>query len=157
MMTAFGIGMDQVSARLCPEYFTILHNPIPGLTNPTLVGLVWGTLAAAAGGLILGYSAGLAATVGPLPPRPVRRLVTPMSLTVAGVVVAITGVSVWHTANGLGVRLEGVYGEAIPPERHAAAVTVASCHMVAYLASITGSVVLCASVATSWKSGPAQP
>lgn len=157
LMSAFGVGMDQVSARLCPEYFTVLHNPIPGLTSPTLVGLVWGVLGAAGGGLIFGYAAGLAATAGPLPPWPVRRLVRPMLLTVVGVgtVVAITGLGVWHTASGLGVRLDGVYAEAIPPERHAATVTVASYHVAAYLSSIAGSVALCLWVGT--RRGQAKP
>ena len=76
-MSAFGVLMDQVSARLCPEYFTVLHNPIPGLTDPTLVGVVWRVLGAAGGGIALGYAAGLAATVGPRPALTARELIRP--------------------------------------------------------------------------------
>ncbi len=31
-ITGYAMLQDQVSARLCPEYFTVLHPPIPGLT-----------------------------------------------------------------------------------------------------------------------------
>jgi hypothetical protein len=51
MLTCYGMLQDQVSARLCPEYFTVLHQPIPGLTDPTLIGLAWGFLGAAGGGV----------------------------------------------------------------------------------------------------------
>ena len=37
LMAGYGSLHDQVSVRLCPEYFTVLHNPIPGLTDPTLL------------------------------------------------------------------------------------------------------------------------
>ena len=145
LMSAFGVLMDQVSARLCPEYFTVLHNPIPGLTDPTLVGLVWGVLGAAGGGVALGYGAGLAATVGARPRLTTRELVLPTTVTVVGVAAAVTmsGVSVWHNAHGLGVRFDPAYGVAIPAERHGAALTVGCYHMVAYFAAVAGSVALC--------------
>ena len=135
VMSVFGVLMDQVSARLCPEYFTVLHDPIPGLTDPTLVGLVWGVLGAAGGGVALGYAAGLAATVGARTPLTTRELVRPTRLTVGAVaaVVAVTGVSVWYNANGLGVRLDAATGQAISERRHVAALTVGGYHAAAYL------------------------
>lgn len=144
-MSAFGVLMDQVSARLCPEYFTVLHNPIPGLTDPTLVGVVWGVLGAAGGGIALGYAAGLAATVGPRPALTARELIRPTLMTAGGVagVVAVTGACVWRTATGLGVQLDPFFGPAIPPERHVAALTVGSYHLAAYVAAVLGSVLLC--------------
>ncbi len=145
VMSVFGVLMDQVSARLCPEYFTVLHSPIPGLTDPTLVGVVWGVLGAAGGGVALGYAAGLAATVGRRPPLSTRELVRPMVVTVGAVAaaVAITGVSVWYNAHGLGVRLDAAVGDAIPAQRHVAALNVGCYHLTAYAASVLGSVVLC--------------
>ena len=145
LMSGFGVLMDQVSARLCPEYFTVLHNPIPGLTEPTLVGLLWGVLGAAGGSVALGYGAGLAATVGSKPSLATRELVIPSLVTVGGVAVAVVaaGVSVWHNARGLGVQLDPAYAVTIPIERHVAALTVGCYHMVAYLAAVAGSVALC--------------
>ena len=42
---AYGIAHDNVTARVCVEYFTIGHVPIFGTENPTLLALGWGVLA----------------------------------------------------------------------------------------------------------------
>lgn len=72
---AYGAAQDQFTARLCPEYFTVAHNPIPGVTDPTLLGLVWGFLGGWWGGLMLGLGLAAAARAGPAPPAPARTLV----------------------------------------------------------------------------------
>jgi hypothetical protein len=41
----YGIVHDQVTARLCVEYFTIFHPPVFNTTSPTLLGLGWGVIA----------------------------------------------------------------------------------------------------------------
>jgi len=144
-MSCLGVLMDQVSARLCPEYFTVLHNPIDGLTEPTLVGIVWGFLGSAGGGLAMGCAAGIAATVGKRPPLAVRDIIRPMLVAVAGVAaaVALTGAIVWWNADGLRVQLDTESGPPIPPERHVAALTVACYHMAAYASAMIASIALC--------------
>ena len=52
VLVGYAMLQDQVSARLCPEYFTVLHPPIPGLTDPTLLGISWGFLGAWWGGVL---------------------------------------------------------------------------------------------------------
>src|SRR5690349_16358418 len=42
----YAMLQDQISARMCPEYFTVAHPRIEGLTNPTLMGITWGFLGA---------------------------------------------------------------------------------------------------------------
>ncbi|WP_020473290.1 hypothetical protein [Zavarzinella formosa] len=145
MLAGYGILQDQISSRLCPEYFTVLHNPIPGLTDPTLIGIVWGFLAAAGGGVAMGYAAGLAATLGKNPPLATRDLVRPMLLLMAAVAVvtAITGVSAHRHAEMFNVRLDPRLDALIPVERHRAAFTVACYHFAAYASAILGSVVMC--------------
>src|SRR4051812_28725445 len=64
-IVGYAILQDQVSARLCPEYFTVYHQPIPGVTDPTLLGICWGFLGGWWGGVVVGYVAGLLATLGP--------------------------------------------------------------------------------------------
>lgn len=136
---------DQVSARLCPEYFTHLHRPIPGLADPTLLGICWGFLGAWWGGALLGYAAGLTATLGPRPKLTPRELVKPIVLVVCAVAAATTlaGVSVWRHAEMLGVTLDPGMAEAVPVRRHRELLTVACYHFVAYAGSAVGSVVLC--------------
>lgn len=161
VLVGYAVLQDQVSARLCPEYFTVLHNPIPGLTDPTLLGVAWGFLGAWWGGALMGYAAGLCATVGPRPPMTVRQLVKPMLVLVAGVgvVTAIAGFSVWKHAQMMEVEISSVYSRRIPTARHQAAFVVACYHFVAYVAAVVGSVVLCVWIRTrrAAASPPAPP
>jgi hypothetical protein len=39
---AYGIVHDQISARICVEYFTIGHPPIFDTDDSTLLGIGWG-------------------------------------------------------------------------------------------------------------------
>lgn len=151
VLCGYAMLQDQVSARLCPEYFTVLHNPIPGVTDPTLLGLIWGFLGAAPGGLVLGYVLGLCATAGRHPPWGVRRLVRPlMALTgFVGFVTAVTGLAVWRHLDLFGVRFEEGFLAGVPAERHRAAFVVACYHLAAYAASVAGSVGLCVWVGVS--------
>ena len=145
-LTGYAMLQDQVSARLCPEYFTVLHQPIRGLTDPTLLGITWGLLGAWWGGAIMGYVAGTCATVGPRHPMTVRQLVRPMLVLVGAVAVvtAIAGFSVWRHAEIFGITTIGNgYHVFIPPERQQAAFVVACYHFVAYATGIVGSVALC--------------
>src|SRR5436190_782619 len=41
----YGVVHDQVTARVCVEYFTIGHPPVFGTDDPTLLGLGWGVIA----------------------------------------------------------------------------------------------------------------
>jgi hypothetical protein len=144
MLTAYGMLMDQVSVRLCPEYFTVLHNPIPGLTDPTLLGLAWGFLGAAGGGVAMGYLAGLTATIGRKPPLTTRELIIPMLLLVGGVTMAtaVTGAIVAIHAATFEIHLDPLFQKRIPVERHHSLFTVACYHAAAYASAILGSIVL---------------
>lgn len=53
----YGILHDQVTARVCVEYFTVAHPPIFHTTSPTLLAIGWGILATWWVGLILGVPA----------------------------------------------------------------------------------------------------
>jgi hypothetical protein len=144
-MVGYAMVQDQVSARLCPEYFTVLHPPIPGLTDPTLLGISWGFLGAWWGGILLGLVAGLVATLGTRPQLTPRELVRPLLLLVGAVatVTALTGFSVWRHAEMLGVSLGSSMSDAVPPERHRGLLTVACYHLSAYATATIGGVVLC--------------
>lgn len=144
-IVGYAILQDQVSARLCPEYFTVLHRPIPGVTDPTLLGVCWGFLGGWWGGVLLGYAAGLTATLGPRPPMHPRELVMPILLLVVAIatVTALTGFSVWRHSEMLGVMLDPGNAELVPVQRHRALLTVACYHFVAYASSVVGAVALC--------------
>jgi hypothetical protein len=58
---AYGVIHDQVTVRVCLEYFTIGHPPLIRSTSPTLLGLAWGVVATWWVGLPLGVMVALAA------------------------------------------------------------------------------------------------
>lgn len=149
-MVGYAVLQDQVSARLCPEYFTVLHPPIPGLSDPTLLGISWGFLGAWWGGVLLGFALALTATVGSRPPLAPRELVRPLAALVGvlAAVTALTGFAVWHHANLLGVSLDPQMSLLVPKERHRGLLTVACYHFTAYVTAAVGSAVLC-----MWVSG----
>src|SRR5450432_1986345 len=41
----YGIVHDQITARICIEYFTVFHPPIFHTQSPTLLGIGWGIVA----------------------------------------------------------------------------------------------------------------
>lgn len=64
---AYGVIHELVTARICIEYFTILHPAIFPTTSPTLLALGWGILATWWVGAILGVLLALAARAGSRP------------------------------------------------------------------------------------------
>jgi hypothetical protein len=77
----YGIIHDQITARVCIEYFTIGHvSPANIPWTPTVLGLYWGITATWWVGLILGIPLALCARVGPWPKRTARELLRPLLL-----------------------------------------------------------------------------
>ncbi len=64
----YGIAHDQVTARVCLEYFTIFHPPVFHTQSPTLLALGWGFIATWWVGAFLGICLAIACRVGS-PPR----------------------------------------------------------------------------------------
>jgi hypothetical protein len=145
MLASFGMTMDQVSVRLCPEYFTVLHAPIPNLTDPTLLGLAWGYLGSWWGGAVMGYVMGIVASVGSRrAPLPLRALVRPMVIVVVMTAIGtlITGIAVARHTEMLDVTFADWLDRAVPRERQRQAFIVANYHFAAYASAIVASVIM---------------
>lgn len=78
--TAYAILFDQITARVCVEYFTIGHAPIFNTTSPTLLGIGWGIVATWWVGLIIGIPVALASRLGKWPKRNASSLVKPIAV-----------------------------------------------------------------------------
>ena len=63
----YEIAHDQVTARVCVEYFTIGHPPLIPSESPTLLALAWGVVATWWVGLPLGIMLAVAARAGRRP------------------------------------------------------------------------------------------
>jgi hypothetical protein len=115
----YGIALDQVTARLCVEYFTIGHPPMFATEDPTLLGIGWGLLATWWVGLLLGIVLAVAARAGSRPRRSVRSLVRPVAwlLATTGTCALIAGSLGWLLASSGVVFLIGPLAEAVPADR----------------------------------------
>lgn len=140
----YGVLHDQVTARICVEYFTIGHGRMIDSDSPTLLGLYWGTVATWWMGLPLGIGLALAARVGPRPklgakdvvPSLVRLLITMFAVAFAG------GLIGYLTANAGVFRLVESLAKRMPPDRHVPFLICGWAHSASYLAGIVGGVTL---------------
>jgi hypothetical protein len=147
----FGIAHDQVTARVCVEYFTIGHPPIFGTEDPTLLGLGWGIVATWWVGLLLGVPLAIAARAGSRPKRTTGSLLKPLAclLGIAALCAIAAGLIGWLLARTGGVYLVGPLADEVPPEKHAAFLADLWAHSASYLVGGVGGVVLMVRV---WRS-----
>jgi len=147
----YGILHDQITSRICVEYFTIGHADIFGTRDPTLLGIGWGIIATWWAGLILGIPLAIAARVGNRPRRSASSLVRPIAilLLMMGVCAMVAGVIGWTLSSQGAVVLTGWLASAVPSDRHVAFLTDAWAHWASYAVGFVGGCVLIASV---WRS-----
>ncbi len=147
----YGIVHDQITARICVEYFTIGHPPVFGTDSPTLLGLGWGVIATWWVGLILGVPLALTARLGERPKRTAAWLVRPiaMLLLVMACCAMLAGLIGYILARNRVVFLLGPLAAAIPSEKHVPFLVDLWAHNASYLAGFVGGIVL---AVFTWKS-----
>ena len=141
----YGVIHDQVTARICVEYFTIGHPPVFDTADPTLLGLGWGVIATWWVGLILGLLLAMCARAGRWPKLSASDLLRPLviMLVVVGAL-AITAGFVGHTQAAHGrVWLTEPLASAVPRDRHVAFLTDLWAHLASYLGGFLGALALC--------------
>ncbi|OPZ87077.1 MAG: hypothetical protein BWY76_00644 [bacterium ADurb.Bin429] len=141
----YGILHDQVTIRVCPEYFTVYHMDIGLSGNLTLLALAWGVFATWWMGAILGFPLALAARVGSLPTVKAIQLLKPMGvlLCVMAFSALIAGIAGYYSTNGpVMVEIKGVQVPYLQSEPRFIADLYA--HNTSYFIGAWGAVVLCA-------------
>jgi hypothetical protein len=94
----YGLVHDQITARVCQEYFTLGHNTprfVP--RSPTALGLYWGVVATWWLGTLVGVPLAAAMRLGKLPvldthwliPRLIRLLLVMLGVALAGLALAL--------------------------------------------------------------------
>ncbi|MGI9455838.1 MAG: hypothetical protein ACR2NU_04710 [Aeoliella sp.] len=133
----YGIVHDQITARICIEYFTIGHPPIfrVPVESPTLIALAWGVIATWWVGLGLGILLACAARLGNRPPRDVGSFVRPiaMLLAITAMLAALAGVLGYFVARQGGVFLLEPLASRVPVEKHVPFITDLWAHSASYL------------------------
>lgn len=143
---AYGIVHDQVTARVCIEYFTVTHPPLVDSDSPTIVGLAWGVVATWWMGLFLGVPLALCARLGPRPRRSARQLLRPVAilLVIMGALALAAGIAgYWLSVTGR-ARIPWDIAEIVPEARHDRWMGDWFAHNMSYAAGFFGGIVLMA-------------
>ena len=141
---AYGIAHDNVTARVCVEYFTIGHEPIFGTDSPTLLALGWGVLATWWVGLGLGVLLALACRRGRRPKLTAGDLVRPLGVllaTMAGVSL-LAGLAGYIAATQGWVWLVGELASRVPKAKHESFLADLWAHLAAYASAFLGGIIL---------------
>ena len=141
----YGICHDQITARVCVEYFTIGHPPVFNTTSPTLLAFGWGVIATWWVGLILGWWLSVAARWGTRPKLGVRDLAPSIGLLLAVMAVCslISGVVGYLAATRGLVGLDAASRARLPRGTHDPFIADLWAHSAAYGVGFLGGAVLC--------------
>lgn len=142
---AYGILHDQVTARVCVEYFTIGHPPLIASQSPTLLALAWGIVATWWFSLPLGFALASAARTGDRPKLSASQLVRPLlGLLAAMACLAAAAGAVGYTlaSNNWLAPNEWILMN-IPPARQSAFIADLWAHSASYVGGFFGAMFLC--------------
>ena len=140
----YGVIHDQITARLCLEYFTIAHPPIVASNSPTVQGLVWGVIATWWVGLLLGVPLAIVARTGESTPWDVKPILRPLAfLLCAMALCALVAGAIGFTLATRGVVSIGTaWVDEIPPHQQVRFIAVAWAHNASYLSGFVGGIIL---------------
>src|SRR5579863_551513 len=147
----YGIVMDQITIRICPEYFTVAHPHIFNTGSLTLLALGWGVIATWWAGAIPGVAFAIAGRTGSLPKLTWRKFVRP--LVILAVIMTATSVAAgflgaWMVNVGSQPAVQA-WAMGLPLDKQAAFMADAFAHVCSYAVGALG----CLTIATAaaWK------
>jgi hypothetical protein len=148
----YGILHDQVTARVCIEYFTIGHPQILVFPtdSPTVLGIAWGIVATWWVGAGLGIPLAGAAQFGSRRKVGSLELLRPLILlmAIAGLLATIAGFAGYYSATKGWIALVGPLAAAVPANRHSLFIADSFAHNMSYLAGAIGGIVL---ITRTWR------
>lgn len=140
----YGVVHNQITARICVEYFTIGHPPVFGTDDPTLLGLGWGVIATWWVGMLLGIPLACACRLGRWPKREPRTLLRPLAIIMACsfALALIAGIAGWLAASSGAVFLVEPLNSRVSVDRHVPFIADLWAHVASYAAGFIGGLVL---------------
>lgn len=144
----YGIVHDQITVRICLEYFTIFHPPVVPTTNPTLLAFGWGVIATWWAGFLIGVPLAFCSRLGAPPRRDVTSLVRPVAklmLVMAGGAI-LSGFIGWTLASNGVIQMTEYSASLLPESRQARFFADLWAHNASYAGGFIGGLVLCVRV-----------
>ena len=140
----YGIIHDQITARICVEYFTIGHPRIIASEDPMTLGVVWGIIATWWVGVLLGVPLAIVARTGSRPKRSAASLIRPVVILqgACASLAMLAGAFGYLAASNGWVRLAGTLAEKVPQQKHIPFLIDLWAHSASYLAGFVGGILL---------------
>lgn len=141
----YGVVHDQITARICVEYFTIGHPRLIDSDSPMVLGFFWGVVATWWVGLPLGVCLALCARLGRRPKLTPTSLVRPLIvlLSTIAVLACLSGISGYAGAESGKVWLVSPMSDLIPATTHSRFIACLWTHIASYVGGIAGGIILC--------------
>lgn len=141
----YGITHDQVTARICVEYFSVFHPPIFPTQSPTLLGLGWGVIATWWMGAFLGILLAIAARAGSRAKVGGNELVLPIAklLAMMGALAVVAGLVGFLLSSRGMIAPPKWTASVLPQARHARFMADWWAHNASYFAAFFGGIALC--------------
>ena len=141
----YGILLDQITIRVCIEYFTVFHPPVFATRSPTLLALGWGIVATWWAGILLGVPLALVARAGSRPQLSVSKLLRPVVRLLA----LMAGCALMAGVAGFFLARRGLIGQpewmiqVLAQSDYPRFVADWCAHGASYASGVLGGVVLC--------------
>ena len=142
----YGIVHDQITARICIEYFTVFHPPVFSTQSPTLLGIGWGIIATWWVGAFLGVLLGTSARAGSRRLLRASDLIRPISvlLAIMAICAIVAGLSGFTLARSGRLAAPQDVSIMLPRARYARFMADWWAHMASYASGFLGGLTLCA-------------
>ena len=116
---SYGVVHDQITARLCIEYFTIGHPPLFHTTSPTVLGICWGITATVGVGALLGVILALVSQSKGRPPTAILRVFKSVLglLAVMAVSASLAGVVGFELSRRSMICIPATLADLVPPSQ----------------------------------------
>lgn len=147
----YGIVMDQITIRVCPEYFTVAHPHILNTGSITALALAWGVVATWWAGAIAGIMFALAARAGSPAKLTWRHFVRPVLvlLAVMGACAIASAFAGHWLASTDQIPAVQAWGSMLPVEKHAAFMADLFAHTMSYFVGAVGALII--ALAAAWR------
>ena len=140
----YGIVHDQVTTRICVEYFSVFHPPIFPTQSPTLLALGWGVIATWWMGAFLGVLLAVAARAGSRTKVAGSELVLPIAklLAVMGILASVAGLVGYILSSRATIAPPEWIASVLPQARHSRFMADWWAHNASYFVGFFGGIAL---------------